>query len=180
MIEYREPKPNSVFRSLKIRKNVCNAFKNAINRGMKYPEDYMYMYSHKGRDYFKHRERRKYKSYKQEKNEKLVIVPNDLCELTFADSSFQIRKPEDVDIFLNDIMIQELYFLVFPINNWCYEIHKTKRDGQKDEIKMVVVMPFQDDSKMAYVDTYTDYEEIKRIVWRLRDQVNKNIRESNR
>lgn len=41
------------------------AFDNAIKRGLKNPDDYMYMYTKKGRDYFKHILTRKYKSFPQ-------------------------------------------------------------------------------------------------------------------
>ena len=40
------------------------AFQNAINKGLKNPEDYMYMYSEKNRDYFKHIDTRQYIAFK--------------------------------------------------------------------------------------------------------------------
>lgn len=56
---------NSVFSGLQIRENPDDAFENAIKRGMKHPENWMYMYSKGGRDYFKHCDYRCYKSYPQ-------------------------------------------------------------------------------------------------------------------
>lgn len=55
----------SVFADLQIRENPDEAFDNAIKRGMKNPDDWMYMYSDRGRDYFKHHVTRKYTSYPQ-------------------------------------------------------------------------------------------------------------------
>lgn len=46
-----------------IKSDVDKVFKNAIKRGMKNPDDWMYMYSDKGRDFFKHYDTRNYKSY---------------------------------------------------------------------------------------------------------------------
>lgn len=64
-IEYATPSGSSVFRGLQIRKNPGEAFENALKRGMKNPDDWMYMYSKGGRDYFKHCETRAYKAYPQ-------------------------------------------------------------------------------------------------------------------
>ena len=55
-------KESSIFDALKI----CDpekAFKNAINKGLKNPEDWMYMYSTKFRDYFKNYDTRNYISF---------------------------------------------------------------------------------------------------------------------
>ena len=49
----------------KIRENPDDAFKNAIKRGMKNPDDWMYMYSEKNKDYFKNYYTRAYISYPQ-------------------------------------------------------------------------------------------------------------------
>lgn len=64
-IKYRIYPKESVFSKLQIRENPDEAFENAIKRGMKNPEDWMYMYSEKGRDYFKHSANRGYISYRQ-------------------------------------------------------------------------------------------------------------------
>lgn len=64
-IEYMDHSRDSVFASLDIRTNPEDAFKNAIAREMKNPDDWMYMYSKNGRDYFKHCDYRTYKSYLQ-------------------------------------------------------------------------------------------------------------------
>lgn len=56
---------NSIFANVQIRENPDDAFENAIKRGMKNPNDWMYMYSKNGRDYFKHCDTRCYKSYPQ-------------------------------------------------------------------------------------------------------------------
>ncbi len=64
-IKYRIYPKESVFSELQIRENPDEAFENAIKRGMKNPEDWMYMYSEKGRDYFKHSATRGYTSYRQ-------------------------------------------------------------------------------------------------------------------
>lgn len=55
----------SVFVNLQIRENPDEAFDNVIKRGMKNPDDWMYMYSDRGRDYFKHLITRNYSSYPQ-------------------------------------------------------------------------------------------------------------------
>ena len=39
------------------------AFKDAISKGLKNPEDYMYVYTKDGKNYFKHVDTRKYTSY---------------------------------------------------------------------------------------------------------------------
>ena len=41
------------------------AFDNAIKRGMKDPENWMYMYSDKNKDFFKHIDTRQYISFPQ-------------------------------------------------------------------------------------------------------------------
>ncbi len=52
----------SIFANLQTRDSEL-AFYNAIKKGMKAPEDWMYMYSKNGRDYFKHIDYRTYVSY---------------------------------------------------------------------------------------------------------------------
>lgn len=64
-IKYFKHPENSIFAGLQIRENPDEAFYNAIKRGMKNPEDWMYMYSENGRDYFKNSINRKYISYSQ-------------------------------------------------------------------------------------------------------------------
>lgn len=64
-ILYRKPNPNSVFAGLQIRENPDDAFDNAILLGMMHTEDWMYMYSEHGRDYFKHAVTCAYRSYPQ-------------------------------------------------------------------------------------------------------------------
>ena len=44
-IKYRKASKDSIFAGLKIRENPDDAFENAIKKGMKNPEDWMYMYS---------------------------------------------------------------------------------------------------------------------------------------
>lgn len=62
--KYKNSNENSIFDGLDIR-DPDKAFKNAISKGMKNPDDWMYMYSKNGRDYFKHVDYRTYKSYPQ-------------------------------------------------------------------------------------------------------------------
>ena len=50
---------------MKIRENPQDAFDNAIKKGMKNLDDWMYMYSENGKDYFKHYDTRNYTSYPQ-------------------------------------------------------------------------------------------------------------------
>lgn len=64
-IEYFTHPKNSIFAGMQVRLNPDDAFDNAIKRGMKRPEDWMYMYSKNGRDYFKHCDYGIYKSYPQ-------------------------------------------------------------------------------------------------------------------
>lgn len=64
-ITYQTPNQDSVFASLSIRKNPDEAFQNAIQMGMRYPEEWMYMYSKNGYDYFKHSDTRRYCRYPQ-------------------------------------------------------------------------------------------------------------------
>lgn len=58
---------NSIFRELKIY-DYKAAFHNAIKKGLKNPDDYMYMYSTRFKDYFKHHQTRGYISYFNLKN----------------------------------------------------------------------------------------------------------------
>lgn len=64
-IKYFTHSENSIFAGMQVIENPDKAFENAIKRGMKHPEDWMYMYSQNGRDYFKHCDTRCYKSYPQ-------------------------------------------------------------------------------------------------------------------
>ena len=64
-IKYLVHPKESVFAGMKIRENPQDAFDNAIKRGMKNPDDWMYMYSENGKDYFKHCDTRNYTSYHQ-------------------------------------------------------------------------------------------------------------------
>ncbi len=61
---YTHPK-ESIFAGMQIRENPDEAFENAIKKGMKKPEDWMYMYSENGKDYFKNYWTRRYTSYRQ-------------------------------------------------------------------------------------------------------------------
>ncbi|MBE6156359.1 MAG: hypothetical protein E7161_01255 [Firmicutes bacterium] len=64
-IKYLSKSRDSIFASLDIRENPDDAFDNAIKRGMKRPEDWMYMYSKNNRDYFKNCDTREFRSYPQ-------------------------------------------------------------------------------------------------------------------
>lgn len=64
-VKYFTHPKESIFAGMQIRENPDEAFDNAIKRGMKNPEDWMYMYSENGRDYFKNYYTRNYKSYPQ-------------------------------------------------------------------------------------------------------------------
>ena len=64
-IKYLVHPKGSRFEGMKIRENPDDAFDNAIKRGMKKPEDWMYMYSENNKDYFKNYYTRNYKSYPQ-------------------------------------------------------------------------------------------------------------------
>lgn len=64
-IKYLVHPVGSIFEGMKIRENPNDAFDNAIKRGMKNPDDWMYMYSDNNKDYFKNYYSRKYKSYPQ-------------------------------------------------------------------------------------------------------------------
>lgn len=64
-IKYFTHPKDSIFAGMQIRENPDDAFDNAIKRGMKNPENWMYMYSENGRDYFKNSITRSYKSYPQ-------------------------------------------------------------------------------------------------------------------
>ena len=64
-IKYLVHTEGSIFEGMKIRENPEDAFDNAIKRGMKNPDDWMYMYSENGKDYFKHYFSRCYRSYPQ-------------------------------------------------------------------------------------------------------------------
>lgn len=54
----------SIFSTLDIREKQ-EVFQNAINKGMKNPNDWMYMYTSGTRDYFKNHITRKYISYRR-------------------------------------------------------------------------------------------------------------------
>ncbi len=64
-IKYLVLPSGSIFEGMKIRENPDDAFDNAIKRGMKNPDDWMYMYSNNNKDYFKNYYTRNYKSYPQ-------------------------------------------------------------------------------------------------------------------
>jgi len=64
-IKYLVHPAESIFEGIKIRENSNDAFDNAIKRGMKNPDDWMYMYSNNNKDFFKNYYSRKYKSYPQ-------------------------------------------------------------------------------------------------------------------
>jgi hypothetical protein len=53
----------SIFASFDIR-DPEEAFDNAIRKGLKHPENYMFMYHKDGRDYFKHVDTRLYRSFR--------------------------------------------------------------------------------------------------------------------
>ena len=64
-IKYLIHPKESIFAGMKIREKPQDAFDNAIKLGMKNPDDWMYMYSNNGRDYFKHHDTRNYTSFPQ-------------------------------------------------------------------------------------------------------------------
>ena len=64
-IKYLVHPPDSIFAGIKMREKPDDAFKNAIKRGMKNPDDWMYMYSENNKDYFKNYYTREYTSYPQ-------------------------------------------------------------------------------------------------------------------
>ena len=64
-IKYFVHPKDSVFAGMKIRENPEETFENAIKRGMKNPDDWMYMYSENDKDYFKNYYTRNYESYPQ-------------------------------------------------------------------------------------------------------------------
>lgn len=64
-IKYFTHPKGTIFAGLKVRENADEAFENAIKRGMKDPENWMYMYSKNKKDYFKNCISRGYISYPQ-------------------------------------------------------------------------------------------------------------------
>lgn len=64
-VKYFTHPKDSIFAGMQVRENAEEAFDNAIKRGMKNPQDWMYMYSKNGKDYFKHCDYRTYMSYPQ-------------------------------------------------------------------------------------------------------------------
>ena len=64
-IKYLVHTKDSIFAGMKIRENPDEAFENAIKKGMKDPDNWMYMYSKKNMDYFKNIYTRDYESYPQ-------------------------------------------------------------------------------------------------------------------
>lgn len=64
-IKYLVHPTGSIFKGMKIRENPNDAFENAIKRGMKNPDDWMYMYSENNKDFFKNYYSRTYKSFPQ-------------------------------------------------------------------------------------------------------------------
>lgn len=64
-IKYLVHPAGSIFEGIKIRENPNDAFENAIKRGMKNPDDWMYMYSENNKDFFKNYYSRTYKSFPQ-------------------------------------------------------------------------------------------------------------------
>lgn len=78
----------SIFSSLKMR-NPEEAFNNALNSGLKNPENYMYMNSGEGKDYFKNRETGESKEFKISK-ESLSKSP-----IMNRDEFLEQRKPKE-------------------------------------------------------------------------------------
>lgn len=64
-IKYLIHPKGSIFEGIKIRENPDAAFESAIKKGMKNSNEWMYMYSNNGKDYFKNYFTRKYKAYPQ-------------------------------------------------------------------------------------------------------------------
>ena len=64
-IKYFTHPKESILAGMQIRENPDDAFESAIKKGMKKPEDWMYMHSEKGKDYFKNYYTRRYISYRQ-------------------------------------------------------------------------------------------------------------------
>ena len=64
-IKYLIHQKGSIFEGIKIRENPDAAFESAIKKGMKNSNEWMYMYSNNGKDYFKNYFTRKYKAYPQ-------------------------------------------------------------------------------------------------------------------
>ena len=64
-IQYLVHPSGSIFSGIKLRKNPKDAFDNAIKRGMKNPEKWMYIYSKDNKDFFKHIDSRTYREYPQ-------------------------------------------------------------------------------------------------------------------
>lgn len=64
-IKYLVHPKGSIFEGIKMRENPDDAFENAKKRGMKNPDDWMYMFSDNNRDFFKNYYSRAYKSYPQ-------------------------------------------------------------------------------------------------------------------
>lgn len=64
-IKYLTHQKGSIFEGIKIRENPDAAFESAIKKGMKNSNEWMYMYSNNGKDYFKNYFTRKYKAYPQ-------------------------------------------------------------------------------------------------------------------
>lgn len=68
---------NGIWKDLLFRKNPQEAFDNAVKKGMKHPNSYMYMYSDIKYDYFKHICTRQYTSYRHSKLIKILINTED-------------------------------------------------------------------------------------------------------
>ena len=63
--QYVRNMQSDIFSNLTMRENVADAFHDAIAKGLQNPEDWMYVYSQNGTDFFKHHDTRKYVSYRQ-------------------------------------------------------------------------------------------------------------------
>lgn len=59
---------NSIFSRMKVKKDINEAFDNAIKKGMHNSNEWMYMYSSRRKDYFKHYWTREYCSYTNFRN----------------------------------------------------------------------------------------------------------------
>lgn len=68
---------NGFWKDLLFRKNPQEAFDNAVKKGMRHPNSYMYMYSDIKFDYFKHIRTRQYTSYRHSKLIKILINSED-------------------------------------------------------------------------------------------------------
>lgn len=111
--------------------------------------------------------------------EKGDYISNDSLKIKITDKFFQIEKIEDVETFLSDILLGDMYLHRYYKENNIEKIewYRLVKDTYENKIELIKIGP--EDEYLNYViSVCKDYEQIKKTVWQFRNEINKEIRES--